>query len=369
MHICFPTDFGLVRIDRKRRIMNIARKSHYVPCVYLKRFAGSDGNIFTYRLLVSRPLVKTWKSTKVSAVAYHRDLYTRCVLGTETDEVEKWLNRDFETPADGALDKVQSNAELENTDWEILVRFLACQIVRTPAFFIKMLPTWNRMVPQVLNQTLDDVKEALLRIKLTGQRPSIPEIPEREYLPFRVHREDVPEEKSTRFRTETVVGRGLWIWSMKHTLSNTIKVLHQHHWSIFHAASGLNFFTSDDPVLRLNFDTHSKYDFNGGWGSVGTEIFLPLSPRHLLYTKIGERFSPRGILLSPSETQQFRRMIAKHAHRQIFASCEMPEVRMLRPRRVNADLVDFEKAQWQQWHEEQTQAEAKLIADAPSNRL
>jgi len=35
-------------------------------------------------------------------------------------------------------------------------------------------------------------------------------------------------------------------------------------------------------VILLNFYSPEKYDFGGGWGSVGTEIFMPLGPGHHL---------------------------------------------------------------------------------------
>src|SRR5690349_12574010 len=108
--------------------------------MYLKHFADSQERIYVHRLLVSRPDVRLWKRANVSAVGYQRDLYTRSVLGVETDQVEQWLNQEFEFPAEDALNKVDSDAELGSSDWEKLVRFLGSQIVRTPAFFINMLP-------------------------------------------------------------------------------------------------------------------------------------------------------------------------------------------------------------------------------------
>jgi hypothetical protein len=336
--------------------------------MYLKRFADPEGNIFVYRLLVSQPWVKLWKRANISGVAYQRDLYTRCVFGTETDEIEKWLNQDFENPAEEALNKVESDAPLEATDWDVLVRFLASQIVRTPAFFIGMQPIWDKMMPAVLEKTMRDVKEKLQHAKDTGEPPPRAELPGTGNFPLRVHREDVPDEKSVKFTTETLMGRSLWIWSMKHMLTNTLKVLHEHQWSILHAGFGPKFFTSDDPVVRLNFYSASRYDFKGGWGSKGTEIFIPLTPRHLLYTKIGAWMLPRGIILSEGETQKFRQMIATHAHRSIFAPGQESEIPKLRLRTVNAQMVEHEKEQWRRWHEEQTQAETKLMSDPPPSK-
>jgi hypothetical protein len=348
--------------------MSITHKNHYVPCMYLKRFADPAGCISEYRLLVSRQRVKQWKQVRISAVGYKRDLYTRCVLGTETDEVEKWLDQGFEHPADGPIGKVQRDEQLEASDWGVLVRFLASQIVRTPAFFIGMQPTWDKMMPGVLENSMRDVKEKLQRARDTGEPPPRVEHRDPAPIPLRVHREDVPEEGIAKITVEVLMGRSLWHNSMRHMLTSTVKVLLEHRWSILLAGFGLQFFTSDDPVVRLNYHSESQFDFNGGWGSVGTEIFLPLTPRHLLYTKVGSWSEPRGIILSDSETHNFRQMIARHAHRSIFALTQDSGIPQLRPRIVNARMVIDEEEQWRRWHEEQNQAEAKLMSDPPPSK-
>jgi Protein of unknown function (DUF4238) len=215
-------------------------------------------------------------------------------------------------------------------------------------------------MPSVLSDTLDNVHEELRKAKETGQPLKLDEPPAADYFPIRIHREDLPEQESVRFTTVTLIGRSLWIWSMKHMLTSTIRVLHEHSWSIFHAASEVDFFTSDDPVVRLNYRSGSQFNFNGGWNSRGSEIILPLTPRHLLYTRIGERFPPRGLMLTNHETRQFRQMIAKHAFRQVFACREEGELPILRPRDVNAAMVENEREQWRRWHDEQSRAETGL---------
>lgn len=349
--------------------MSITHKNHYVPCMYLKRFADPAGRIFEYRLLVSRQRAKQWKQVSISGVGYKRDLYTRCVLGAETDEFEKWLGTDFEHPADGPIGKVEHDEQLEPSDWEALVRFLASQIVRTPAFFIGMQPVWDKMMPAVLENSMRDVKEVLQRAKDAGVPPQTEETKDRVPVPLRVHREDVPEEGIANITVEVLMGRGLWLNSMRHLATNTVRFLLEHQWSILHAWFGTQFFTSDDPVVRLNYHSHSQFDFDGGWGSKGTEIFLPLTPRHLLYAKVGSWTEPRGIILSDGDTHRFRRMIAMHAHRSIFTATQDGEIPKLRPCIVSERRVKEEQDQWQRWHDEQNQAEAKLMSDpSPSKR-
>ena len=127
----------------------------------------------------------------------------------------------------------------------------------------------------------------------------------------------------------------------------------------------LSWFTSDDPVVRLNYYGNGTYDFKGGWGNPGTEIFLPLSPRHLLYTKVGAYPPRRGSIVPCAKADMIRRFIAEHAHRFIFAASADIEVPGLRPRIVDAALLRDEREQWSRWNEDQTSAERSLTRTVP----
>jgi hypothetical protein len=48
--------------------------------------------------------------------------------------------------------------------------------------------------------------------------------------------------------------------------------------------------------IPLNYYARGRYDFKGGWGNKGTEILLPLSPHHLLYTRVGHRVARNAML-------------------------------------------------------------------------
>ena len=139
------------------------------------------------------------------------------------------------------------------------------------------------------------------------------------------------------------------------------KSLARSKWSILSPPEGLEWFTSDDPVVRLNYYGENRYDFKGGWGNPGTEIFLPLSPRHLLYTKVGFPRPTRGTVVKRAEAEMFRHFIAEHAHRYIFSKLADADIPKLRPRTIDAAALRDESEQWSRWHEEQTRAKRELM--------
>jgi len=339
---------------------NFRRDNHYVPCEYLKRWAFSQNRVWAYRLLVSHENVPLWKASSIRGIAYHSHLYTRIAAGLESDEIEQWLEREYETPAEEVLQKATSDRQLTPSDWKVLVRFLAAQDVRTPARLVEFLQRWYGSLQPLLEETMQKSVQKLEAMKASGEEIPTTRSPLVDYFPLRITTEIEPGQEFGAIKAETVVGRGLWLFGIKRLLTSTVNILHQHRWTILHAPTGVRWFTSDDPVIRLNFQDHEHYNFGGGWGREGTNIFMPLSPRHLLFTQVGRRPPPRGTQLSLDKAKMILRFLAQHAHRFIFAEAEDLNVPILRPRTVSADLLRDETLQWSKWHEEQTAAEMNL---------
>ena len=348
--------------------MSIQRNNHYIPCLYLKHFASSPRRVLTYRVLVGDARVPVWQEKSIKGVGYHSHLYTRIAAGAQTDEMEKWLNTEFESPAEEALVKATSDARLLATDWHKLVRFLAAQDVRTPARLSEKLLLWNKSLPALLEATLQQSVLELEEAKKAGQAINPVKTANSEYIPLRVTRDIEPGQEFGKLKSEVIVGRGLWLFSMRHALATTANILPTHRWTILRPPDNLTWFTSDDPVVRLNYHADGTYDFGGGWGSPGTEIFLPLDPLHLLYAKVGERPPPRGFVLPRATAEMIRRFIAEHAHRFVFAAKADAEVPKLRPRRVDAVLLRDEREQWLRWHDNQNKAEEQLSGSGGATR-
>lgn len=338
------------------------RDNHYVPREYLKSWESSPKRVWVYRVLVAHTKVPLWDEKSIRGIAYHEHLYTRLVAGSASDEIEQWLDREYETPAAEVLRKVVSDRHLEISDWRVLIRFLAAQDVRTPARLVEFLQRWYESFPDFFQNTLQKSVEKLESMKNRGEEICIAApYPLADYFPLHVTTEIQSGKEFGSIKAESVVGRALWLFSIKHLLTKAAEVLHKHRWTIITPPKGVEWFTSDDPVVRLNFHNPSKYDFGGGWGSKGTEIFMPIGPNHLLYTQVGARPPRRGTQFSTEQSEIIRRCIAEHAHRFVFAS--KPDVNMarLRQRTVNAELVKEENEQWSKWHEEQIEAERKLM--------
>jgi hypothetical protein len=328
--------------------------------MYLKGFARADGKVYTYRILVSHPNVPVWVPKSTKAIAKHAHLYTSSIGGVDSDRFEKWLDQEFEAPAAESLNKATSDAKMKTGDWNKLVRFTAAQFVRTPANLLRSQERWVESVPEALTSTLETTVR-MMEAKRAG-RP----LPEPVFsktgaapIPLQVSIEPSETPGVVKLKPEIPSGRGMWLFYMEHILTNTIKYLEAHDWTILRPASGLQWLTSDDPVICVNYYRQGLYDFDGGWGKNGCELLFPLGPQHLLHTRVGQPRLGRGTVIAGPVAEIIRRLIAEHAFRMIFAATPDDGVLSIRPRVVNDVQFRDEERQWKEWHEFQSKAETE----------
>jgi hypothetical protein len=335
-------------------------ENHYVPQFYLKNWAASTLKIWVYRTLVPDKRVPIWKQQSIAGIARHSHLYTSLLSGTETDEVEKWFNKEFESPAREPIRKAISGEQLCPDDWYHMARFLAAQDVRTPARLIENIIRWQETLPRQLEEVL---QEAKMKFEKPQEIRTKMKLPFAEHIPLKVTTNPESDGETATIRAEAIIGRGLWLFSIQHLLTRTADALHKHRWTILSPADGYEWITSDDPVIRLNYNNPNGYDFKGGWGSPGTEILLPLGPQHLLYTRVGQKPQMRGTKVPKNETEGIIRMIAEHSHRMIFSSKIDDSIPLLKNRIADLKLFKKEQEEWKNWRSNQTNAELELKRD------
>jgi DNA-binding HxlR family transcriptional regulator len=346
----------------------ITHDNHFVPQAYLKRWSNDGIHIACYRTLVSHKNVNEWQRLPIRGIAYQRDLYTSLVDAQESDEFEKWITTEFEAPANDVIEKLINGKELIASDWDKLVLYAASQDFRTPQNYIEMMGRLKEDLPGVMQRTLEKSVKELEAAKREGRKPkeTPPEIETQLFennLKIEIIPNTRPETKEGEIRVETIVGRRLWLQALRHLLTNTAQKFLSHTWCIAEAANNSEWFTSDHPVVRLNYYGEGNYDFKGGWGRKGVDIFMPLSPKYLLFTQIGEDI-PRRFVFSEGDTLKIKKCIAERAHRMIFARYNMHAMKRLRPREINVDKYREEQDAWRNWHQEQSLAEQEYDDDS-----
>lgn len=335
-------------------------KNHFVPECYLKRWVNSDHKVFVYRTLVNHSNVPVWKGYSVSAIAYQKHLYTQIISGYESDEFESWLDQEFESPANEVLSKVAMERQLSRLDWEVLIKFLAAQDVRTPYRMYEHIQRWQKDLPEILQNVLNDLK-AKLDEKDTDDLKGM----DKNFLtnPFPLKVSTLIEDGSDVgvLKAETYVGRSTWLHSIRHVLNDTIKVLHTHKWSVVKPALGYFWPTSDNPVVKVNYYGHGQYDLKGGWGLKKGNIILPVDPEHALFVQIGDKPMHKNARLSELQTKEIIKFIVENAHRKIFSKIEDNNISLLRKRVVDPEMLARENQELMEWHQLNSKMEREYI--------
>ena len=340
---------------------NIKAKNHYVPQLYLRQWEDSEKKVCIYKTLISHENESDWRRKSTDAIAYQRHFYTQLIAGNESDDFEEWLDKKYESPAQSAIHRAITDKKLSKNDWHLLISFLACQDVRTPARLLEYLDRQNRTYKDLLQNTLEKFVEGLKNNSLPFVDAPISKNEFDDLLPLKVKTEvDPNDSEMAKLKIESYSGRATWLHSIKYLLTYTEKVLHKHKWTIIKPALGYSWPTSDNPVIKLNFRDENDYDFHSGWDTKNGNIFFPLGPQHAMFVEIGSKPIMKGTRMNEFFTKQVRKFIVKHAHRAVFSNSYDSEIVLLRPRVVNSELVKSERHQLNQWHEQNVRLEAEF---------
>ncbi|MCL6601285.1 MAG: DUF4238 domain-containing protein [Paenibacillus sp.] len=334
---------------------NLRKNHHYVSQSYLKAWANNHNRIWTYRTLVSHSSVPEWSQSSIKSIANHQHLFTRSIVGDDSDEIEIWMDQEIESPAQIALSKVRTDDSLSKHEWEQLLRFVALQDIRNPERYIEQLERWKLDMPTIIEKAMQTALSKMKADSSKGRIPTDKDNGDIKLIPIRVTKEIGTESELGHLKTEVLLGRGVWLFSIRHLLTATYKVLNEHTWSILRAPGELHWITSDNPLVRLNYYENGSYDFKGGWGNEGTEIFFPLSPELLLYTQVGNKVKMNNVTRVLART--LNRFIAENAHRHIFGLDPVNEMSGVVPRIVNHVAYEHEKREWETWHVRQKKLE------------
>ncbi len=329
---------------------------HFIPQSYLRRWASEEGKIWTYRILVPDDRIPEWKAQSTRGIAYHQDLYTRRDGGIDTAALEDWLNEEIEAPSVGPLEKIVAQEELSADEWSRVARFLGAQDLRTPTSYLEMKARWEQELPDLMDSVLKSVVQDLEAGKHREPSPKSYDNPTGIFN-VQIEEPESREDDVGHIRAEVTIGRALWLENVKWLLNGTARVLETHHWSVVEPFGDMEWFTSDHPVVRLNYYGPDNYDLRGGWGNPGGELLMPVSPRCLLYTQIGTQHA-RRFQFTREQTFFVQKVLAERAFRMVFARKKTRKVRWFRPRVVDRQRFLHEQYQRRNWNQEQGVAEA-----------
>lgn len=345
---------GQLRIESEME--SFKKDNHYVPQAYLRQWM-IDGKVLAYRVIVPHEKSAIWKPLSTKSLAMLPHLYTYFSGAEDSDEIERWLDRDFEGPGLASIAKVVSESRLTREDWNNLFRFAVAQSVRTPAQMQSFIKRQNETLEALLSESIEWSMAQIEAASAVGAQPEPPPVVDPySKLPLKLQRVK-NEDGEDGIKAQVLNGRKFWIWQIEHVLKSTINRLPNHRWTILHAPPGVTWPTTDNPFMRVGVGADGALSLEGGWGVPGTKLFMPLSPKHLLFTCVGSPPPQRGTTLSLAEAAFYRTMILTGACRYVFAT-DTRDIVEYKPRTVCREQFEAEKKGWAEWHESQSREEA-----------
>ena len=330
--------------------------NHYVPQQYLKRWANEHNKIWTYRTLVSHQKVPLWEEQSVKSIGFQDDLYTIRVNGKEYDSVEQWFNTEFETPAKSVLEKVSADKKLCHREWEILIKYLAAQDLRTPGKIEFLLEQWRTYVPASMQASLCNLGEELQSFSVLSSQIQNRKAHNPKALPINVEVNVDRDKPYIEVHAQVDLGKELYFAALLRGLEENYKILLQNHWVLLHPVTGQEWPTSDKPVVCMGFFDENHYHLQSGWAKKHANIIFPIDPWHLLFTEVGVKnvHKLKKMDRSPKWTEFFINVICENAYRSVFAL--QPLKYMNRRHHRIVDPVQFAKEQQERkaWGEHET---------------
>lgn len=244
-----------------------AKRHHAVPRFYLSRFAAKDGLIWLHDL-------HTQSVARVSPndAIVEKYLYSPGVGENPKDDAfEKFLAEHVDGPAAPAIARFAEDGVISSDHRQRIALFLAFQELRTP----RMRDTVSGMVTQVGERILDILVEHPENMKRTFEEMGTP-----------MSDEDlgrlVEGVKSGGIKIEAT--KMAWLQSAA-IASEIASMLESMPWTVVEAPSGVEFLTSDSPIVKVVTDPTVPNHFSGGWLSPAAESTFALDPSHMLVIK------------------------------------------------------------------------------------
>ncbi|BCO26593.1 hypothetical protein MIZ03_1476 [Rhodoferax lithotrophicus] len=278
-------------------------QQHYVSKFYLKGFAANR-RVAVYDR--ANGFVSSLTPKKVAALEH---FYT---FIDESDRQRFEIEALFgivESRAGTALKSAVCRSPLSFEDREYLALFVAMHAIRTPAALAESISVREKVEHARL--TLIVSSEAVAYNLIKESKPA--DTPETELRRLAEKLFEMVRGNHFRINVPDVAARAIALKTW-HTLARTH---FERDWTIVHAPSGLNYITSDSPVVLSPLSDMEHLPL--GYGSFHTHVLFPLSRTAALVMNGDER-RMRHADVKPEQVERFNTAVASDCYHYVIGS-------------------------------------------------
>lgn len=241
-----------------------SKRHHAVPRFYLERFAKDDGLIWLHNVEDVTAVRANPKDAIVEKYLYSPEVGEN----PKDDSFEKFLAERIEGPAAPCLERLANGEEISPEDRQRIALFIAYQEYR------------SQYMRDLVTGFVTEIAKDFVDVSLQN----------RDYMKSAFERMGKPisDEKLT-LMTEAWNRGGVAVEATKiawlHASKNCFEIalmLDRMPWLIAEAPDGVEFLTSDTPIVKILTDRNVPPMYAGGWLSPSAESTFALDPHHIL---------------------------------------------------------------------------------------
>ena len=321
--------------------------------------------------MVPNEKVPIWSLRAIKNASVYENIYVHVEDGKEFDDIEQWLDREIENPANPALEKVCNGEKMSREDWSHLNDFVMAQFVRTPAFYQYLLRLAKQVSREALDQVAYEVSDLSLDELKTGEKSNNNTIT----VPISIKDTGLkPDDSHTILEINTVIGKNIWLFFIQYCFlpdSELRKIIHNMKWSIVSSPEGKVWPTCDNPfIIAINNGDGSFQRLIEAEGMINKDriIVFPLCPSKVLIGTRKRSFTWR-INADNDMYEQLKKLIIDNADRYIYSLNEDSEIPLYRRRVENKEQYESVSAEYEGWYENYKKMEGPLLTKHPTIRM
>lgn len=241
-----------------------AKRHHAVPQFYLRRFANSKGMLWLHDIeRLTAGLVHT------SNAMVEKYLYSPEVGDDPHDDsIERFLAEHVEGPAASPLEKLANGDVLSSEERQHLATFLAFQEARIPRMRDNVTSFASELGQKILNLSIAHPES--MKAALAKKGHPIPDA-------ILAHLSEAVRTGGIRVEATKMA----WLQATLGT-GEIAEMLFRLPWFVVEAYPGVEFLTSDAPIVKVLTDRSVPRQFAGGWLSPSSEATFALDPLRCL---------------------------------------------------------------------------------------
>lgn len=336
---------------------NLSRNNHFLSKMYLDAWKNEKGKVMVYELLVPSNQIPMWQPKSTKSIGKYKSMFVRLKNKKETDDIEKWLNQKYETPAKKPLEKAVNDMNLKKEEWISLIDFIMCHLVRSPSFIIRILNLARNECTSIFKEECENLSFNIENKKeiLKDNQNFFADL-----FPIKITDEGYIDKNIKNIKIETILGKQFYLWIMKYLLEKTTKILYKYKWGIITVDEKVKLPTTDNPVICVKFISQKKYTFNAELGKKNTIILFPISPNKIIYTKVGYNIKSK-IKVDYETSNLIKKIIVENAYNIIISSQEDNDIEKNTPRIVDKEQFIAEKKMWDDFQKQYIEKEVNFI--------